>query len=77
MEIEKLNEAIHNELMKEAIRKFKSTEDFIKFNNQLYKEQGFKSYGLSVPEIERILKKFTNQFKSLSQVDRFQLSRKF
>ncbi len=77
MEIETLYETIHHELTKEATKKFKSMKNFLRFNQQLYKEQGFKSYGLNVPEIDKIVKKYTNQFKALSQEDRFQLAKKF
>ena len=58
MDIEKLYEIINDDLEKEAIKKFDSKENYIKLNQDLYEQQGYKSYGLRVPEIEKIIKKY-------------------
>ena len=77
MDIEKLYEIINDDLEKEAIKKFDSKENYIKLNQDLYEQQGYKSYGLRVPEIEKIIKKYNSQFKDLSLEERFNLTRKF
>lgn len=77
MEIEKLYEIINDDLKKQALKKFDSKENFIKENQNLYDREGFKSYRLRVPEIEKIVKKYINQFKDLSFKERCKLSRKF
>ena len=77
MDIEKLYGIINDDLEKEAIKKFDSKEKYLKWNKNLYERQGYKSYGLRVPEIQKIVKKYINQFKDLSRNERFHLSRKF
>ncbi|MFX1376177.1 MAG: DNA alkylation repair protein [Promethearchaeota archaeon] len=77
MDIEKLYEVIDDDLEKEAVKKFDSKASYIKWNQDRYERKGYKSYGLRVPEIQKIVKKYINQFKDLSLKERFNLSRKF
>jgi len=77
MDIEKLYETINNDLVSESMKKFESKEVYLKWNQKIYEEHGYKSYGLKVPEIENIVKKYINQFKDLSLTERFTLARKF
>lgn len=77
MDIEKLYGIIKKDLEKDAIKKFDSEDNYVKWNQDLYEKHGYKSYGLKVPEIEKIVKKYISQFKELSLEGRFKLSRKF
>ncbi|MFX1522410.1 MAG: DNA alkylation repair protein [Promethearchaeota archaeon] len=77
MDIVKLYKDINDDLEKEAIKKFDLKEHYIKWNQNFYEKHGYKSYGLRVPETEKIVKKYVNQFKDLSLKERFDLSRKF
>ena len=77
MDIEKLYETINNDLVSKAIKKFDSKKGYLKWNQDIYEEHGYKSYGLRVPEIENIVKKYMRQFKDLSLTERFNLARKF
>ncbi|MFW9895304.1 MAG: DNA alkylation repair protein [Candidatus Thorarchaeota archaeon] len=77
MDIVKLYKVINDDLEKEAIKKFDLKEQYIKWNQNFYEKHGYKSYGLRVPETEKIIKNYVNQFKDLSLKERFDLSRKF
>ncbi|MFX1281622.1 MAG: DNA alkylation repair protein, partial [Promethearchaeota archaeon] len=77
MDIIKLYKVINDDLEEEAIKKFDSREQYIKWSQNFYEKYGYKSYGLRVPEIENIVKKYVNQFIGLSLQERFDLSRRF
>jgi len=77
MLIDELYNIILNDLEKEAINKFESKEAYINWNQEIYEKHGYKAYGLRVPEIDKIVKKYINQFKDLSFDKRIELSRKF
>ena len=77
MDIERLYNIITNELEKEAINKFESKEEYINWNQKIYEKCGYKAYGLRVPEINKIIKKYLNKFKELSFEERINLSRIF
>ena len=77
MEIDKLYNIITDNLENAAIKKFGSRDVFLKKNLELFDDQGYKTYGLKVPEIDKIVKNYTENFKQLSLDDRFKLSIKF
>jgi 3-methyladenine DNA glycosylase AlkD len=77
MNIEKLYEIIKEELEKEAINKFESKEEYLSWNQKIYEKRGYKSYGLRVPDIDKIVKKHLNEFNELSFEERINLARKF
>ncbi|MFX1340139.1 MAG: DNA alkylation repair protein [Promethearchaeota archaeon] len=77
MDIQKLYDIIITELENETINKFESKERFLNWNQVLFENRGFKSYGLSVSEIDKIVKKNLNKFKELSFEDRIKLTRIF
>ncbi|MFX1574843.1 MAG: hypothetical protein ACFFB0_19065 [Promethearchaeota archaeon] len=77
MAIKQLYNTITHELEKEAINKFESKEEYTNWNQKVYEEHGFKAYGLKVPEINKIIKKYLTQFKELSFEERINLSQIF
>ncbi|MFW9784020.1 MAG: DNA alkylation repair protein, partial [Candidatus Heimdallarchaeota archaeon] len=77
MDINKLYRKIISDLEKEAISKFKSKDDYLSWNHEVFNKYGYRAYNLSVPEIDNIVKKYHNQFKMLSFDERLELSSKF
>ena len=77
MDIEGLYNIIKNELEIAAINKFESKKDYLNWSQKFYEKYGYKTYGLKVPEIDDIIKKFLNKFKELSFEQRIDLSRIF
>ncbi len=77
MHIDELYIIISKDLAEEAISKFESKEAYINWNQEINEKQGYKAYGLRVPEIDKIIKKYINQFKNLSFDERIELSQKF
>jgi len=77
MKLEELFKTICDDLEREAMRKFDSKKEFIRWQQEQYQKHGYKSLGLRVPEIEKIGEKYIKQFKDLSLEDRFSLSREF
>ena len=77
MDIVKLYKVINNDLEKEAIKKFDLKEQYIKWNQNFYEKHGYKSYGLRVPEVDVIIKKYIDQFRKFSLRDRFGLTSRF
>ncbi|MFX0024406.1 MAG: DNA alkylation repair protein [Candidatus Hermodarchaeota archaeon] len=77
MDTESLYKLIENELEKEAINKFDSKEEYLIWNQEIYNKHKLKAYGLKVPEIEKIVKKFSNSFKELSFKEGINLARMF
>jgi len=77
MHIDELYNIISNDLEEEAIKKFESKEAYINLNQEIYEKKGYKAYGLRVPEIDEIIKKYVNQFEDLFFDERIELSRKF
>jgi 3-methyladenine DNA glycosylase AlkD len=77
MDIESPYKLIENELEKEAIDKFDSKEEYIIWNQEIYKKYKHKVYGLKVPEIEKIVNKYYNRFLEISFEEKINLARMF
>ncbi|MEJ2295937.1 MAG: DNA alkylation repair protein, partial [Candidatus Lokiarchaeota archaeon] len=77
MDIDNLYNAIKDDLESVAIKKFDSKQDYLNWQQNYYQKHGYKAFGLRVPDIEQIAKKYQNEFKNLTLEDRFILTRKF
>jgi 3-methyladenine DNA glycosylase AlkD len=77
MDINILYNIIIDDLEKEAINKFDSKEAYISWSQSINEKKEYRAYGLRVPEIDKIIKKYITQFKELSLEERISLSRKF
>jgi 3-methyladenine DNA glycosylase AlkD len=77
MDFQKLYNLIETELETEAINKFQSKELYLKWNQEIFEKHGYKSYGLRVPEIDKIVKKYLKKFKELTFKERISLARNF
>lgn len=77
MDIDNLYRKITSNLEKEAVGKFESKEDFLRWSQKDYDERGYRAYNLSVPEIDNTIRIYRNQFKMLHFDERLELSYKF
>ena len=77
MNIERLYDIIISDLEETAINKFESKNEYLSWSQRFYDVHGFGAYGLSVPENDKIIKKYINQFKELAFQERLDLSSKF
>jgi len=77
MAVQDLYHKIIKELEKEAIKKFNSKEDYFNWDIIHNENRIYKAYGLSVPEIRKIVKKFTKEFNDLSFKQKIDLSKQF
>jgi 3-methyladenine DNA glycosylase AlkD len=77
LDINSLYKVIQEALENEAVKNFDSKQEYLDYQLEYYQKHGYKVFGLRVPEIDHIGKKFQNEFKNLSLEDRFTLTRKF
>ena len=77
MAVQDLYHKITKELEKEAIKKFNSKEEYFNWDKFHNEDRVYKAYGLSVPEIRKIIKKFTKEFNDLSFNQKIDLSKQF
>jgi 3-methyladenine DNA glycosylase AlkD len=77
MAVQDLYHKITKELEKEAIKKFNSKEEYFNWDKIHNENRIYKAYGLSVPEIRKIVKKFTKEFNDLSFKQKIDLSKRF
>jgi 3-methyladenine DNA glycosylase AlkD len=77
MAIEELYIRITKELENEAIKKFNSKEEYFNWEKKYNENLVYKAYGLSVPEIRKISKKYTKEFNDLSFKHKIGLSKQF
>ncbi len=77
MVIQDLYNRITKELEIEAIKKFNSKEEYFNWEKKHNENLVHKAYGLSVSEIRKILKRFTQEFHELSFKQKISLSKQF
>ncbi|MFX1390421.1 MAG: DNA alkylation repair protein [Promethearchaeota archaeon] len=77
MSLESLYNNIENDLEREATNKFESRNEYLNWQDEIYKKHNYKAYGLKVPEIDRIIKNYLTKFNKLSFEERIKLVRKF
>jgi 3-methyladenine DNA glycosylase AlkD len=77
LNIEDLYTAIKDDLENKAAKNFDSKQTYLNWQQDYYQKHGDKAFGLRVPEIELIGKKYHNEFKNLTLEDRLTLTRKF
>ncbi|MFW9818922.1 MAG: DNA alkylation repair protein [Candidatus Thorarchaeota archaeon] len=77
MDIQKLYNIIINDLEETAVKKFESKDEYLNWSQKFFDEHKYRAYGLSVPENDKIIKKYINQFKELTFEERLDLSFKF
>ena len=77
MVIQDLYNKITKELEREAIKKFDSKEEYFNWGKLYNENRVSKAYGLSAPEIRKIVKEFTKEFNDLSFEQKIDLSKQF
>ena len=77
MAVQELYNKVTKELEKEAMKKFDSEEEYFNWDKIYNENLIYKAYGLSVPEIRKIVKKFTKEFNELFFKQKIDLSKRF
>jgi 3-methyladenine DNA glycosylase AlkD len=77
MAVQDLYHKITKELEKKAIKKFNSKEQYFNWDKIHNENRIYKVYGLSIPEIRIIIKKFIKEFNDLSFKQKIDLSKQF